>query len=127
MWRTLGVSVPVGVIAGGLAVAVGAVVTAVVPFPRLGDTATTGWRRALVPQLVPLTLRPELLALTLAAGAGGRGWALFAGLIAAVAVATAVAATVPRVGVVVTWAARAVAVAALVAGVALVIDAVYAV
>lgn len=126
VWRSLDVSIPVGVIAGALAVAVGAVATAILPFPRLGETRA-GWRGVLVPHLVPLTLRPELFALTLAAGAGGRGWPLAGGLLAAVAVGTAAARWLPGPGVVSTWLARLVAVAALVAGVAMIIDAVYAV
>lgn len=126
LWRTLDVSIPVGVIGAGLAVAVGALLTAIIPFPEVGGDAP-GWRGWLVPHLVPLTLRPELLALTLAAGAAGRGWPFAAGLAAAVVVATAFARAGGRVGVVTAWLARVVAVAALVAAVAMIIDAVYAV
>jgi hypothetical protein len=126
VWRTLDVSIPVGVIAAALAVTVGALVTAIAPFPKVGSGAS-GWRGWIVPQLIPLTLRPELLVLALAAGAGGRGWPLVAGLLAAVAAGSVVAGFVPARGVVVTWGARVVAVAALVAGVAMIIDAVYAV
>lgn len=126
LWRTLDVSIPVGVIGAALAVAVGALLTAIIPFPEVGGDAP-GWRGWLVPHLVPLTLRPELLALTLAAGAAGRGWPFAAGLAAAVVVATVLARAGGRVGVVTTWLARVVAVAALVAAVAMIIDAVYAV
>lgn len=126
VWRTLDVSIPVGVIAAALAVAVGALVTTIAPFPKVGAGAS-GWRGWIVPQLIPLTWRPEMLVLALAAGAGGRGWPLMAGLLAAVAAGSVVARFVPARGVVVTWGARVVAVAALVAGVAMIIDAVYAV
>jgi hypothetical protein len=126
VWRTLDVSIPVGVIGAALAVTVGALATAALPFPRLGDTIA-GWRGWVVPYLIPLVLRPELLALALAAGAAGRGWPFTLGLLAAVAIATAIARVTSSTGVVATWLARVVAVGALVAGVAMIIDAIYAV
>lgn len=126
VWRTLDVSIPVGVIGGALAVTVGALATAALPFPRVGD-ATGGRRGWIVPHLIPLALRPELFALTLAAGAAGRGWPFALGLLAAVATATAIARVTSSTGVVTTWLARLVAVTALVAGVAMIVDAIYAV
>ncbi len=126
VWRTLDVSIPVGVIAGGLAVGVGAVATAILPFPRLGEVRA-GWRGVVVPHLVPLTLRPDLIVVALAAGAGGRGWPLAGGLLAAVALGTAAARWLPGPNVVSIWLARLLAVAALVASVAMIVDAVYAV
>jgi hypothetical protein len=127
VWRTLDVSIPVGVIGAALAVTVGALATAVVPFPRVGDVDAPGWRGWVVPQLIPLMLRPELLALTLAAGAAGRGWPFALGLLAAVAIATMIARLTASTGVVTTWLARLVAFAALVGGVAMIVDAIYAV
>jgi hypothetical protein len=126
VWRTLDVSIPVGVIGGALAVTVGALLTAVWPLPRVGEAADGRWGW-FVPHLIPLTLRPELLALTLAAGAAGRGWPFALGLLAAVAMATAIARVTSSSGVITTWLARVMAVVALVAGVAMIVDAIYAV
>jgi hypothetical protein len=114
------------VIGGALTVTVGALATAAVPFPRVG-TAAAGWRGWVVPYVIPLVLRPELLALSLAAGAAGRGGPFALGLLVAVAIAAAVARVTASTGVVMTWLARLVAVATLVAGVAMIVDAIYAV
>jgi hypothetical protein len=126
VWRTLDVSIPVGVIGGALALTVGALATAALPFPRVGN-AVGGWPGWIVPYVIPLVLRPELLALSLAAGAAGRGWPFALGLLVAVAMATAIARVTASTGVVTTWLARLVAVTALVAGVAMIVDAIYAV
>jgi len=77
---------------------------------------------------LPAVARPELLALAVAAGAGGQGWPTFLGAALAVVVGVlagrAGAALPAGLG---AWLVRVVAVVALGCGVALVVDGVYAV
>jgi hypothetical protein len=145
LWRTLDVSIPVGMIAAALAVIVGGLLAVFRPFPRT-DGVHVGWHGVVLPVLIPLALRPELVALALAASAAGRTAPFVCGVVAAVGggvVLAAAFATVctratpdgnaspPRNAglgtVLAAWFARLVAVATVVGGVALLIDAVYAV
>ncbi len=90
-----------------------------------------GWRDALVPAAIPLGLRPDLILLALACGAGGRGWVFVAGL----AVATIAAAVLrtgdsrehPRSQELWRWAVRLFGVLAVATGIALIVDGVYAI
>lgn len=126
VWRTFDVSLPVGVIAAGLAVAAMALGTAARPFPN--SVPASGWRSVAVPLLIPVTLRPELLLLVLAAVPAGRGWPFAAGVALAGACAAALSWRPGRLpGPVGSWLARLVALAALASGVMLIVDAVYAV
>jgi hypothetical protein len=127
--RALDVATGTAVVGAGAAVATMAVLPTIRPslagIPGLG-----GWGDALVPTAIPLTLRPDLIVLALACGAGGRGWAFFAGLAGGILGAVAwPGATVAeaRARSLSAWAVRLFAVAALATGVALIVDGVYAV
>ncbi len=127
--RALDVSVPTGVVAAGAVATIGGAITVVTgarrtrSLPRLG----TG---AVVPVLVPVIARPELILLALALGAGGRGWAVVAGAAVSLAIAVALARTDEAPGpreLVTDWAARLLGAIALATAIALIVDGVYAV
>lgn len=127
--RALDVSVPTGVIAAGAVAVLGGAVSVASgarrtrALPRLGDGSV-------VPVLVPVVARPELVLLALALGAGGRGWAALVGAAVAVAVSVALARPGEEPGpreLVTDWAARLIGAVALASAIALVVDGVYAV
>ncbi|QQS25206.1 MAG: hypothetical protein IPM43_02085 [Actinomycetota bacterium] len=122
--EALDVSVPTAVVAAGLAVVVGGVVTALHPGAERGPSLP-GWGAALVPAAVPLLLRPELAVLALAAGPGGRTVAVVAGLVAAGAIG--LVARPVHEGRLAVWAVRATGVLAVALGVFLLVDGVFAV
>jgi small neutral amino acid transporter SnatA (MarC family) len=129
--RALDVSTGTAVVGAGAAVAVLGLLTtlrsATTPIPGVG-----GWRDAVVPAALPLTLRPDLILLALACGAGGRGWVLLAGVVAAIMVGVVLPGTGEspenlRTKTLWTWGVRLGAVVALATGIALIVDGVYAV
>jgi hypothetical protein len=137
--RALEVSVPTGVVAAGLVLAVTGLATALWEHRRHPAAEGTGaderLRRArAVDTLVPVTiagmLRPELVVLAAAAGAGGRGWLLLVALAAGGAAAVGLvgpAASSARRAALLAWGVRSCAALALASGVFLIVDGVYAV
>jgi small neutral amino acid transporter SnatA (MarC family) len=128
--RWLHVSAATALVAAGLVIAVAGLVAAAWPTLRR-EPALAGWRSAAVPVAVPLTVRPELVLLAVAVGAGGQGWPFATGLAVAVAGSAAAAAWQPAeaspAATVRAWLVRLVGAATVAAGVALVVDGVYAV
>ncbi|HWC69290.1 MAG TPA: hypothetical protein VG478_14570 [Acidimicrobiales bacterium] len=129
--RALDVSTGTAVVGAGAAVAVLGLLTtlrsATAPIPGWG-----GWRDAIVPTALPLTLRPDLIVLAFACGAGGRGWVFVAGLAVAVLAGVAIPqsaepAEPERANALRVWGVRLCAVIAIAAGIALIVDGVYAV
>jgi hypothetical protein len=127
--RALDVSAPTGVIAAGAVAAIGGAVTVVSgarrtrALPRLGSGTV-------VPVLVPVIARPELVMLGLALGAGGQGWAAVAAATVALGISVALARPDSAPGpseLVTDWAARLVGAIALATAIALIVDGVYAV
>jgi hypothetical protein len=123
--RAVDVSAATAVIAAGVAVAAMNLVPIIRPSLTRLD-ALAGWKAALVPTAIPLSVRPELLLLGLACGAGGRGWPFVAGLVVA-----AIVASIPWTGDspenLRSYGVRLGAVVALAGGVALIVDGVYAI
>jgi hypothetical protein len=116
--RALQVSVPTGVIAAGLALAIGMAWTAVDrPDPIEADAVVA---------VLTAVLRPDVLLLALATGAGGRGWVFAAGVVVAGSTAMGLAQVTDRIPLVLSrWLIRLTAAAGLVAALALVVEGVY--
>jgi hypothetical protein len=153
--RALDVSAGTGLLAAGSALLLAGVVRSLAPLlTRSGEAGSPGpggepgepaapwWQLALVPVLVPSMLRPEVLLLALACGAGGRGSELTAGVAgaaAALAAATAAGHRATRRGRpggpipawpgphLRRWLERAAAVVTLGAGVAVLVEGIYAI
>lgn len=122
--RALDVSVPTAVAAAGLVTVLGGVVTALWPAAEQGPNLP-GWGAAVVPTAIPLVLRPELVVLAVAAGAGGRGGAMLAGVL--LGGAGGLVARPVHEGVLVRWLVRAAGLVAVALGVFCTVDGIYAV
>lgn len=134
--RALDVSRGNAVIAAGLALAIAGLVSVFERFD--GDRWATGAvlpgkAAALMPVLIPWVLRPEVVIVAIAAGAGGKGWIVFATALAAVALAAIVALLgpsgplPPASDALATWLQRLLVFATIATGVAIVIDGFYAI
>jgi small neutral amino acid transporter SnatA (MarC family) len=112
--------------AGAVALVVGA--ADLVRRPPSPEPALPGWRAALVPVAVPLTLRPALILLAVSADADrGPGVVAAASAVAIVLLVLAVGSTEHARGRVVRWAARVTAAALVATSVLLIVDGVLAV
>ena len=130
--RALDVSAGNGLVAAGVVLVVGGLACLATPNEGLADRVVEsdghGAAGLLVPLVIPLALRPDLLLTAIAVGAGGRGWLLTGAVIIGAALATGYAALERRPSPIVhRWLVRVVGTLAVATALALVVDGVYAI
>lgn len=118
--RSLDVSAGNGLLAAAVVLVACGICGLVTP----NDTRRGGLLTALI---VPLGLRPELMLLAVACGAGGRGWAFVGAMVVAAVGASALACVPDRSPVVQAWLMRLIGTVAVATALGLVVDGVYAI